>query len=355
MMKNAAIEKANTIFFSHSHQDQLLAYAFSEWLTTVWPNLHVYLTHQGLSGREQIQEFSYLHATPHAAGMLCLLTQHSMTSNAVFDEMEVALKAAVPIIHIMRPKPSEDDLKVYSYLRELWVPKYGKVLYTDTIQDEGQLLSAISRILSWQVPRSWTQGLLKQKIEKFRSQPPTSELTIPDIDALEMGGGTRGDALMFLSYLEREHDNQMRIRGLPIVNPAESASLPDGVRVARLIFTIPKHLWEQPIQQFQHLVDAPMLQWLERCITDAPDPAVRGLAKELLTAIKLTLRDKLMSIDESRLDPDKARIKVLTKQLADCEQRILLLDGGDLPMALESEKEQRKRLIAELDYCREKA
>jgi len=289
-MKNTAIEKANTIFFSHSHQDQLLAYAFSEWLTTVWPNLHVYLTHRGLGGREQIQEFSYLHVTPHAAGMLCLLTQHSMTSNAAFDEMEVALKAAMPIVHIMRPKPSEDDLRVYSYLRELWEPKYGKVHYTDSPQDESQLLNVISRILSWQVPRSWTQGLLMQKIEKSRSEPPSSELSIPDIDALEIGRGTRADSLMLLSYLEREHDNQMRIRGLPTVDPAESESLPDGVRVARLIFTVPKHLWEQPIQQLQHLVDAPMLQWLKRNVTDAPDPGVRQLSIELLRAIKSTLR-----------------------------------------------------------------
>jgi len=238
-VKNPAIDKVNTIFFSHSHQDQLLSYAFSEWLTTLWPNVHVYLTHPGLSGREQIQEFSYLHSAPHAACMLCLLSQHSMTSNAAFDEMEVALKAAVPIVHIMRPKPTADDLRVYSYLRELWEPKYGKVHYTDSPQDEGCLLKVISGILSWTVPSFWAPGLLMQKIEKTRSAPPSSELPIPDIDALENGSGTRADALMLLSYLEREHDNQMRIRGLPTVDPAESESLPDGVRVARLIFTIP--------------------------------------------------------------------------------------------------------------------
>ena len=289
-MENAAIEKTNTIFLSHSHEDQLLAYAFSEWLTTVWRDLHVYLTHRGLGGREQLQEYSYLHAAPHAAGMLCLLTQHSMTSNAVLDEMEVALKASIPIVHIMRPKPSEDDLRVYSYLRELWEPKYGEVHYTDTPQDERQLLKVVSIILSRPVPNSWTEGVLMRMLEISRSEPPAEELLIPDVDMLETGRGTRADALMWLSYLEREHDNQMRIRGLPTVDPRESKKLPDGVRVARLIYTVPRHLWEQPIRQLQLLIDTPMQRWLELNITDAPDLHVRKLSKKLLSAIRLVLR-----------------------------------------------------------------
>lgn len=46
----------------------------------------------------------------------------------------------------------------------------------------------------------------------------------------------------------------------------------------------------------------------------------------------------------------EARIKVLKKQLAACRTRISLLEGGDLPKALESEKTMRKNLIAELEY-----
>jgi hypothetical protein len=213
-----------------------------------------------------------------------------MTSNAVLDEMEVALKASIPIIHIMRPKPSEDDMRVYSYLRELWEPKYGEVHFTETPQDERQLLNIVSRILSRSVPNSWTEGLLMKMVETTRSEPPVEELSIPDVDMLEAGRGTRADALMWLSYLEREHDNQMRIRGLPTVDPRESKQLPDGVRVARLIFTVPRHLWEQPIRQLQLLIDSQMQRWLELNVTDAPDPHVRKLSKELLSAIRLVLR-----------------------------------------------------------------
>lgn len=90
--------------------------------------------------------------------------------------------------------------------------------------------------------------------------------------------------------LEREHDNQMRIRGLPTVDPAETKDLPDGVRVARLIWTVPRQLWEQPIRQLQLLIDEPMMRWLRACTTDAPDPEVRDLGKQLIFSIGRTLR-----------------------------------------------------------------
>lgn len=198
-MSNPVIRKSNTIFLSHSHEDQLLAYAFSEWLTVAWPELHVYLTHRGLSGREQLQEHSYLHAAPHSSGMICLLTESSMTSNAVFDEMDVALQAGISVVHVMRPNPGKDDLRVYSYLEELWEPKYGEVHYTNTPSEERQLLKVIAELTSRAVPESMPEGEFVRLVGQDRTEPPTSELRVPDVNLLETGSGSREDAREWLS------------------------------------------------------------------------------------------------------------------------------------------------------------
>ena len=56
-----------------------------------------------------------------------------------------------------------------------------------------------------------------------------------------------------------------------------------------------------------------------------------------------------MALESDQIEIIRARVKVLKKQIANCEQRISLLEGGNLPKALTSEKEMRRRLVAELD------
>jgi len=46
------------VFLAHSYRDQSAAYAISEWICQLWPNVSLFVTHTGLTGREQVEEHS---------------------------------------------------------------------------------------------------------------------------------------------------------------------------------------------------------------------------------------------------------------------------------------------------------
>jgi len=274
-----------TVFLSHSHEDQLAAYSISEWICQLWPDIHLFVTHEGLSGREQIEEHSYLKAVPHVEAFVCLLTEHSMTSNAVFDELNVALQLSKPIIQVMQPNATDDDRRVYSYLQSLWEPKYGAVIYADSASGEDELLGALCNALNRVTPDTWSAGMLMKLVAKKRTQPPSGSTSLPDVETLEAGLGTRAEAIEWLAHLELEHDNQMRIRGLPTVALSESSQLSIEARVARLLFTMQPSLWPQPIRQLRPLVDARLRRWLLQVAGNTKDWKDGATALRLLSTI----------------------------------------------------------------------
>jgi hypothetical protein len=279
------LDSQSTLFLSHSHKDQLAAYAISEWICQLWPDLHLFVTHKGLSGREQIEQHSYLKVLPHVEALVCLLSEDSMTSNAVFDELDVALQLSKPIIQVMQPNATDDDRRVYSYLQSHWEPKYGGVIHPDTVSGEEAFLDALCSALNRQSPDTWSTGMLMRLVAKKRTQPPSGSSSLPNVQRLETGLGTWTEAIEWLAHLELEHDNQMRIRGLPTVDLSESNQLSIEARVARLLFTVQPSLWPQPIRQLRPLIDIRLKRWLLQFANNTPDWKDGATALRLLRII----------------------------------------------------------------------
>lgn len=91
------------VFLAHSHHDQNIAYALSEWILNLWSDLSVFLTHNGLSELDRLVPYYYLHAIPGSDAFICLISRNCFASNAIFDELEVAAKASCNIILVIQP------------------------------------------------------------------------------------------------------------------------------------------------------------------------------------------------------------------------------------------------------------
>lgn len=243
------------VFLSHSHMDQKVSYAISEWIYRLWPDIFVYITHKNLSAREKIQQYSFLHVVPHIDVFVCLLSRHSMTSNAVIDELEISARAARPIILLFHPHMNEEDIKVYSYLKELWEPKYGSPIDISSLKGEKEFLMVLCNTLGMECPSSWKLGDLNISIEKEREIPAETELPIPDVNKIISGQATRHEAIQWLALLEFEWDNRECSKGAPPPSKNRPKNLSPEDRAKEFLMYCQPEEREKLVIQLRPLVD----------------------------------------------------------------------------------------------------
>ncbi len=271
------------VFLSHGHKDQEAAYAITEWISQLWPEVRLFISHKGLITREQIEQYSYLRAVSFTQALVCLLTQHSMTSNAVFDELDAALQLSKPVIQIMPPRVTADDRRVYSYLKELWEPKYGKVIYTDTSSGEQELMLALCGALKIEKPENWSAGLLMEISYKERAQPLPGDVQLSNVEKVMEGLGNREETIQWLAHVELEHDNQIRARGMSTVDLSEP--LPVEARVIRLLLAVPAENLPDLIRQLRPLIDRRVTNYLQTFLNETTDCQTGARAQRLLMTL----------------------------------------------------------------------
>ena len=231
------------LFISHSHKDEAGAYALANWCHLMWPRTWVFITHTGLAHRETIQKRSYLSEAHLAKAVLCLLTENSMTSDAVFDELKVALAAHVPIVLTFSPNPAEDDRRVYSYLQDMWRPKYGEAHDPSSPAGEQGLAAALQTALNETPPTP--SPSITEMFERPRPAPGKSALAPPDFGTiLANADGAANEALKFLAIIERDLENQAILRGAPAFADHNARELETDTRLAIVFAHAPEENWE---------------------------------------------------------------------------------------------------------------
>jgi hypothetical protein len=251
-----------TIFISHSHLDQNEAYALSEWIYGEFTEVRTYISDRCLSWREELLAHNYLYMIPHIDLVLGLLSKHSMTSNAVFDELEVALKAAKPIILIFHPQMDDEDRKVYSYLQEMWEPKYGKPLDFIDKDIESALLTRVCQALRRRRQPMSPSGALARSMKKQRSLLEKVNVPMPDWRWLSEGQATRAEAIQWLAMLERELHHRMLSKGYDVPSQNAEHDIAIEVRVGNFLLACGHEWWPEVTLQLRPLLDQALRSWL---------------------------------------------------------------------------------------------
>lgn len=290
-------EYVHDIFFSHSHKNQSLGYALTEWIWRLSPKVRVFMTSREQQERDALLPGYYFDALKTSRCILLLATPESLHSNYVIAELGAAAGKGIKVIPICANGCTIDNL---SKLRKENVTiDFDLSMAVDlslNLEDaEKSLLISISSILNLRIPQDWHPGTLRTLLEKPRSVDETPYRPVAPSEAPDFTKQTREEALKWLDILEKDFYNKVRMAGF---EPQQLQQFNPSVhdRLINLMITCDPKDYPMLLENLISLLDDDFfkqLTFLYRFAKDLEDDEFTNkLGRLLLSARSLVGRDE---------------------------------------------------------------
>ena len=261
------------IFLAHSHHDQNVAYGVTEWMLNLWPDLSVFLTHNGLSELDRLVPHYYLHAIPGSNAFICIISRDCFASNAIFDELKVAAAASCNIILVIQPNMTPEDKTELAWVIQRWEQKYGNAIDLGKAESDQKLLKALCRALERSEPVTWHPGSLDTALTKVRAAPKKNDLPLPNLNAILSGKATRDESVKWFAIMEKWLDNRLRSGGISVERLPRIHSLEN--RVLLFLLSSDPEVWVDFMFQLSPLINDDFRKHLDLIMRHATDETMR--------------------------------------------------------------------------------
>lgn len=243
------------IFISHSHDDQKIAYALTEWMLELWPSISIFMTSRDQCEIDELIPGLYFLALHASKCVLFLATPSSLKSSYAQIELGAATQLGVNIIGVCANGSTPDDIEADGIRGD-----FDRVIDLAYEGAETALLDFLGSALNLTIPEKHKVGRLDQLLKMPRYIPDNkhrervNEGKIPNAqkiaDSQEL---TKEDTLKWLDIVEKHVENKARMAGLcPELLPKETDV---RARLIRILMVSDDAKYDELLRPFAALID----------------------------------------------------------------------------------------------------
>lgn len=243
------------VFVSHSHHDQEVAYALTEWMQELWPGIKIFMTSRDQRELDELIPGRYFLALQASRCVLFLATAGSLGSGYALMELGSAMQLGIRVVAVCANGSTIYELEANGLLGDF-------DLVTDLTEEDAEkaLLDFLESTLSITIPEDYEVGRLNQLLRKPRYIPDNEAgeqvdmSKIPDAHKIAAKQQlSEEDALKWLGILEKHVENKARMAGLrPEMLPKETDAYG---RLIMIMMVSDDEKYDELLQPFAALID----------------------------------------------------------------------------------------------------
>jgi hypothetical protein len=277
------------IFISHSHDDQMIAYAITEWVLKRWPKVKLFMTSRDQYEIDEIVPGYYTLSLLGSKALMFIATLNSLRSSHALLELATASQNEIKVIGVCTEGTIVDVLKFKGLLGY-----FDRVVEITEKKAESLLSEWFCSTLNLPKPQNDQTGILA-KLSKTPHYIPVPESSISN-DEIHASIGikiankeilSKEEALKWLDIVEKNVLHKARMGGIPVEKLPRTEDVIS--RLAIVLISSDDTKYNEILQNFIPLLDDRFIQHLkllhESCFKANDEKTAKTILK-LLQASK---------------------------------------------------------------------